>query len=111
MLKGREGSNQFVRDWTRAALGTPDHDPGTIAKFDGALRRDLALNRRLDAAAALAEAAMPTFSKMEGVKIGQSAHTMAERVPETPSSLQLNEVSYVRRLMSAMARILFAKTR
>jgi SAM-dependent methyltransferase len=110
-LAGREGSNHFVRDWTRAALGTPDHDPRRIAKFDCALRRDLALNQRLDAAAALADAAMPTFSKMEGLRIGQSVHARAKRVPETPSSSHASEVSNLRRLMSAIRRILSAKTR
>jgi hypothetical protein len=34
---GRAASNQFVRDWTNAVLGTPDHDPRRIAMFDCAL--------------------------------------------------------------------------
>lgn len=60
---GRAASNQFVRDWTSAVLGTPGHDPRRIAMFDCALRRDLGVNDRLDAAASLADAAMPTFSR------------------------------------------------
>lgn len=61
---GRAASSQFVRDWTSAVLGIPGHDPRRIAIFDCALRRDLAVHDRIDATAALADAAMPTFSKL-----------------------------------------------
>jgi SAM-dependent methyltransferase len=98
---GRAASNQFVRDWTSAVLGIPGHDPRRIAMFDCALRRDLAVNDRLDAAAALADAAMPTFSKMEGLKLGQSVHEKAERAPETRSSFHVSAISNFRRLASA----------
>ena|SRR5712664_689810 len=47
--------------------------------FDCALRRDLAVNDRLDAAAALADAPMPTFSKLDGLKLGQSVHGASAR--------------------------------
>jgi SAM-dependent methyltransferase len=60
---GGAASRQFVRDWTNAVLGTPNHDPRRIAKFDCALRRDLALSDRIDAVAELANTAMPIFSK------------------------------------------------
>jgi hypothetical protein len=59
---GRAASSQFVRDWTSAVLGNPGDDPRRIATFACALRRDLAVNDRIDAEAALADAAMPTFS-------------------------------------------------
>jgi hypothetical protein len=98
---GRAASNQFVRDWTSAVLSTPDHDPRRIAKFDCALHRDLALNDRLDATAALADTAVPTFSKMEGFKLGQSVQEMAERTPETRSSFHTSAISNLRHLASA----------
>lgn len=59
----RAASNQFVSDWTNAILRTPGHDPRRIAMFDCALRRDLGVNDWLDAAASLADVAMPTFSR------------------------------------------------
>jgi SAM-dependent methyltransferase len=62
---GRAASSQFVRDWTRAVLGAPGRDPRRIARFDCALRRDLAANDRIDATSALADAAIPTFSKLD----------------------------------------------
>ena len=102
---GRAASNQFVRDWTNRVLGTPDHDPRRIAMFDCALRRDLTLNDRLDAVAALADTAMPTFSKMEGLKLDQSVHEMAERAPETRSSFHTSAISNLRRLTSAIRRL------
>ena len=58
---GPDASSQFVRDWTSAVLGTPGCDPKLIARFDSALHRDLAGHNRIDAAAALADVAMPTF--------------------------------------------------
>jgi SAM-dependent methyltransferase len=61
---GRAASSRFVRDWTGAVLGTPGHDPRRIAMFDGALRRDLAVNDRIDATSVLAETAMPAFSRL-----------------------------------------------
>jgi SAM-dependent methyltransferase len=102
---GRAACSQFVRDWTSAVLGTPDHDPRRIAKFDCALYRDLALNDRLDAAAALADTAMPTFSRMDGPKLGPDpSREMAERAPETLSSFRASAISSLRRLTSAIRR-------
>jgi hypothetical protein len=98
---GRAASNRFVRDWTSAVLGIPDHDPRRIAMFDCALRRDLALNDRLDATAALADTAVPTFSKMEEFKLGQRVQEMAERTPETRSSFHTSAISNLRHLASA----------
>jgi SAM-dependent methyltransferase len=98
---GRAASNQFVRDWTSAVLGTPDHDHKRIAKFGCALRRDLTPNDRLDAAAALSDTAMPRFSKMDGLKLGQSIQEMVERAPETRSSFHTSAISNLRRLASA----------
>jgi hypothetical protein len=63
LATGRAASSQFIRDWTSAALATPGHDPKRIAKFDSALRRDLAAQDRIDAATALADAAMPAFAR------------------------------------------------
>ncbi len=60
---GPAASSQFVRDWTSAVLGTPGCDLKRIAMFDSALHRDLAGDDRIAAAAALADAAMPTLSK------------------------------------------------
>jgi SAM-dependent methyltransferase len=60
---GHAASSQFVRDWTRAVLETPGHDPKRVAMFACALHRDLAVNNRADAAAALAEVAQQAFSK------------------------------------------------
>jgi SAM-dependent methyltransferase len=60
---GPVACSQFVRDWTSAVLGTPGCDLKRIAMFDSALHRDLAGDDRIDAAAALADAAMPAFSK------------------------------------------------
>jgi Methyltransferase domain len=79
---GRTAGNQFVRDWTSAVLGTPDHDPRRIAMFASALRRDLALDDHLAAAAVLADTAIPTFSKMEGLKPEQTVQGMAEQASE-----------------------------
>jgi len=62
-ISGRAACNQFVRDLTCAVLSAQDYDPRRIARFDGALRRDLAGYDRIDALAALADAAMPIFSK------------------------------------------------
>ncbi len=73
--------------------------------FDCALRRDLALNDRFDASAALADTAMPTFSKMQGLKLGQSIHEMAERAPETRASFHTSAISNFRRLTSAIRRL------
>jgi SAM-dependent methyltransferase len=98
---GRAASNQFVRDWTSAVLGTPDHDPRRIARFDCALRRNLALNDWLDAAAALADTAMPTFSKMDGLKLGQNVQVTAERARETGSGFDTSAISNLLRLASA----------
>lgn len=96
---GRAASHQFIRDWARAVLAVPDHDPKRIAKFDCALRRDLALNDRFDAAAALADAAMPMFSNMEGIKLGQNAQGKPE--PGRPS-FRMRALSKLRRLKSAL---------
>jgi hypothetical protein len=62
---GRVACSQFVRDWTCSVLGTPDHDSRRIATFDAALRRDLPPNDRMDATAALADAAIPILSRLE----------------------------------------------
>jgi SAM-dependent methyltransferase len=97
---GRPASNQFVRDWASAVLRTPAHDPKRIAKFGCALRRDLTLNDRLDAAAALADTAMPTFSIMEELKLGQSVQERADRAPETPPSFHASAISNLRHLAS-----------
>jgi hypothetical protein len=97
---GRVASNQFVRDWTSAVMGTQGHDPRRIAMFDCALRRDLGLNDRLEAVAALAETAVPTFSKMEGIKVGQTVQKTAERAPETGSCFRSSAMSNFRRLAS-----------
>ncbi len=45
---GDAASHQFIRDWARAVLGIPDHDPKRIGKFDCALCRDLSLNDWLE---------------------------------------------------------------
>ncbi len=60
---GPAASSQFVREWTSAVLGTPGCDAKRVAMFDSALHRDLAVQDRIDAGAALADVAMPTFSK------------------------------------------------
>jgi hypothetical protein len=101
-LTGRAGSDQFVRDWTSAVLGTPDHDPRRIAMFDSALRRDLAVNDWLNATAVLADVAIPTFSKMEGRKIEQSAH-LCEQL-KAPS-FYASAVSSLRGMKSAIKRL------
>lgn len=62
---GSAASSQFVRDWVAAVLGTPGHDRRHIAKFDGALRRDLTANDRNDATAALYDAALAIISNIE----------------------------------------------
>jgi SAM-dependent methyltransferase len=99
-LTSRAGSNQFVRDWTSAVLGTPDHDPRRIAMFDCVLHRDLTLNDWLDATAALADVAVPIFSKMEGLKIGQSVHESEQ--PNPQSNFYTTAISNLHRLMSAI---------
>jgi hypothetical protein len=100
---GRSGGNQFVHDWTTAVLGTPDQDPRRIAKFDCALRRDLAVNDWLEATAALADVATPKFSKMEGLKIGQSDHVSEQ--PTARPSPYASARSNLYRLMSAIKRL------
>jgi hypothetical protein len=102
---GRAASNQFVRDWARAVLGTPDHDRRRIAMFDGALRRDLTLNDWLYASATLADTVMPTFSKLEGPKLGRGTREMAERACETRSSFGIRAISNLRRLTSVIRRL------
>jgi len=64
---GRAACSQFVGDWTSATLGIPGEDLGRIAAFASALFRDLAVDDRIDAEAALAAAATPAFSKLEFV--------------------------------------------
>jgi hypothetical protein len=66
---GRAAGHQFIRDWARAVLDIPGHDPKRIAKFDCALRRDLSLNDWLEASAALADTVMPIFSNPERLKV------------------------------------------
>jgi len=67
---GSGACSQFVKDWTSAVLGNPDHDPRRIAMFDSALRRDLTAKDRIDARAALADAAIPVFSKWGSTHVG-----------------------------------------
>ena len=102
---GRVASNQFIRDWASAVLNTPGHDPRRIAIFDCALRRDLTLKDWLNALAALADTAMPTFSEMEGVSSALSAHDTAEGASESRSSVHAIAMSNFRRLTSAIRRL------
>jgi hypothetical protein len=98
---GRTGSNQFIRDWTDAVVGAADHDPKRVATFACALRRDLALDDQVDAAAALADAAMPTFAKMEGLKIDRGVHDTTKQMFEARSSFHTKAILLLRRLKSA----------
>jgi SAM-dependent methyltransferase len=66
---GEAAAKQFVADWTRAVLRMPGCDLRRIAMFDAALRRDLDLEDHTGAAAALAEAAMPTFAN--NIRLGE----------------------------------------
>jgi SAM-dependent methyltransferase len=100
---GRAGTNQFVRDWTRAVLDSAEYDPRRIAMFDCALHRDLTLNDWLDATAVLADVAIPIFSKMEGLKIGKGVHDSEQ--PKARSSFYTTAISNLHRLMSAVKRV------
>jgi SAM-dependent methyltransferase len=102
---GRAATNRFVRDWTSAVLRAPDHDHKRIAKFGCALRRDLTLDDGLDAAAALADTAIPSFSKMDGLKLGPCAQEITEGPSETQPSFHTNAVSNLRLLASAAHRL------
>lgn len=102
---GRAASNQFVHDWASAVLVTPGHDPRRIAMFDCALHRDLALNDWLCASAALADTVMPTFSKLEGLKLGQGAHEIVERASKMRYDFRTSAMSKLRRLKSAIRRL------
>ena len=82
LATGRAASIQFIRDWTGAILGTPDRDLKRVAMFACALSRDLAPLDRVDAAAALADVAMPTFSKMDGLRGGHSIEEIGARARE-----------------------------
>jgi hypothetical protein len=93
---GRAASHQFIRDWARAVLGIPDHDPKRIGKFDCALRRDLSLNDWLEASAALADTVMPRFSNPEKLR---AASEMAGKAHGTRSSLLARATSNFRRLV------------
>jgi SAM-dependent methyltransferase len=102
---GLAASCQFVRDWTRTVIATPGHDPRRIAMFDCALHRDLALNDWLEASAALAEAVVPTFAKMEGLKLGQGIHEATRRAPEARTNCYTSAMSKFRRLAAAIRRL------
>jgi hypothetical protein len=94
---GRSACNQFIRDWADAVLSTPDYEPRRIAKFACALHRDLPLNNRLEAAAALANVAVPAFSEMEGITLEQKA--------QAHYSFRHSVISGLRRLTAAIRRL------
>ena len=93
---GSAASHQFIRDWARAVLDIPDHDPKRIAKFDCALRRDLSLNDWLEASAALADTVMQTFSNPERLKV---VDWKAGKGNETRPSFLAKATSNFRRLV------------
>ena len=93
---GSAASHEFIRDWARAVLDIPDHDPKRIAKFDCALRRDLSLNDWLEASAALADTVMQTFSNPERLKVVDGK---AGKANETRPSFLAKATSNFRRLV------------